>query len=391
MELTFANIALIVAASQAFLLSLLIFQKHRAVFANRFLALLMMCYTIILLHLLFQDTGIYRRFTFLFIIVGTPLVAAQLQYLYTKYLLNRAKEFWHRDWLHMLPFAVFEIGIIIAMLSGAVDFSESINADPTTTPIFFRVFDWILIAQGTIYMTTGYRLIVHYNRHVKDVVSSVEHVQMNWLRNITFAGISAWTLFFIEDVLLMQGINLSNFILSSSVFAIYVYAMGFIGLTKSEIFASPDVEETMHQISEIENEKVDESFNTKYEKSGLSAETAQEYVAQLLALMEKEKPYTNPSLTLGQLAEKLFITPHNLSEVINTQLKKNFYDFVNTYRIEQIKKDLANPSKQNLKILSIAFDAGFNSKATFNTLFKAQIGKTPSEYRKSVSQIATEE
>ncbi|MBI2430035.1 MAG: AraC family transcriptional regulator [Ignavibacteriales bacterium] len=379
MDMTFANIVLIVAAAQSFLLSTLIYQKHRALFPNRFLALLMLSYTIILLHLLFQDNGVYRIFPIIYLVVGVPLVVAQLQYLYTKYLLNRTERFVRRDLLHFLPFGIFETGMIIAFFSGSVDFSDAAISDPTTTPRFFRIFNWLLIAQGSIYMGVSYRLIVRYNRHLKDVVSSVEQVQMTWLRNITLAGISAWILFFIEDLLLTQGINLSNFVFVSVVFAVYVYAMGFVGLLKSEIFASPDVERTMHEISEIDH--AGEPSATKYEKSGLTEETAQSIVTRLLELMEKEKLYTHPSLTLSQLSEKLSVSSHNLSEVINSQLKKNFYDFVNGYRIEQVKKDLVDPSKQHIKILSLAFDTGFNSKATFNTLFKEVTGRTPSEYR----------
>ena len=208
---------------------------------------------------------------------------------------------------------------------------------------------------------------------------------MNWLRNITLAGLSAWILYLIEDSLMINGINLSNFMLVSVVFAVYVYAMGYVGLVKSEIFAAPGVEQTMHHVSELaEGEKAVSSV--KYEKSGLSEETAQNYVRQLLLLMEEKKPYINPSLTLSQLAEMLDISPHNLSEVINTQLKKNFYDFVNGYRVEQVKKDLVDPSKQHLKILSVAFDAGFNSKASFNTIFKEQTSTTPSDFRKQMKE-----
>ena len=389
MELTFANIALIVAASQSLLLSALIFQKHRTLFANRFLGALMLSYTLILLHILFQDAGVYARIPILYIFVGVTLVASQLQYLYTKYLLNQSKEFAGNDWFHFLPFFIAEFILAASILFGMIDFSDVFIASPTTTPFIFRVFNWVLIVQGIAYMTASLRLIIRYNKHLKDVLSSIEEIQMNWLRNITVAGMTAWTLFFIEDLLLTQGINLSNFVFVSVTFAIYVYAMGFIGLIKSEIFASPDVEETMHQISGID--ATSDTMNLKYEKSGLSNETAQQYLMQLLALMEQEQPHFDPSLTLTRLAEKLSISPHNLSEVINSQLNKNFYDFINSYRIEQIKKDLADPAKQHLKILSIAFDAGFNSKATFNTLFKEQIGKTPSEYRKSVLKTISEE
>jgi AraC-like DNA-binding protein len=67
--------------------------------------------------------------------------------------------------------------------------------------------------------------------------------------------------------------------------------------------------------------------------------------------------------------------------VINTQFNQNFFDFVNTYRVEQAKRDLMDSKKRELKILAVAYDAGFNSKTSFNTLFKKHTGLSPSEYR----------
>lgn len=380
MELNIPNIALIVAASQSLLLSVLIFQKHRALYANRFLAALLLCFTLIAVHLLIQDAGIYRIVPVAFVILGVPLTASPLQFLYTKYLLKRQTRFAPGDWLHLSLFALFECALIIALISGVVDFSAAAASSPETAPFFLRMFNWLIIVQGLAYVAAGLRLITRFNTQAKNVLSSIEQVQMNWLRNTTVAMLSAWLLFLVEDTLMLFGINLSNFLLVSVVFALYVYAMGFVGLMKTEIFSSPDIERTMHEISEIDTQE--EAAVSKYEKSGLSEETAQEIAARLRTVMEEKKPYTDPLLTLTQLAEMLSVTPHNLSETINTQLKKNFYDFVNGYRIEQVKKDLADPSNQHLKILSLAFDAGFNSKATFNTLFKEMTGKTPSEFRK---------
>jgi AraC-like DNA-binding protein len=119
----------------------------------------------------------------------------------------------------------------------------------------------------------------------------------------------------------------------------------------------------------------------KYEKSGLTEAKAKQYLAALQQLMESEKPYTNSELTLLQLAEMLVISPHNLSEIINTQLQLNFFDFVNGYRVEKARRDLIDPTKQHLKILSISFEAGFISKTAFNTIFKKFTNLTPSEYR----------
>ncbi|MHB1051245.1 MAG: helix-turn-helix domain-containing protein [Bacteroidota bacterium] len=381
MEMSFPTIALIVAASQSLLLTILIFQKHRTLFANRFLAALMLCFTAIAIHLLLQDAGLYRKFPLVFLIVGFPLTASPLQFLYTKYLLRGFTRFSPGDWFHFSSFVLFESALIFSYLFGLIDFNAAIAAEPATAPLFLRLFNLLLIIQGFVYAVWGLRLIVRFNAIMKNVLSSVEKIQMNWLRNTTLAMLSAWMLFLIEDTLMTWGINLSNFVLVSIVFAVYVYAMGFVGLMKSEIFASPDVEKSMHQITEIDIEE--EITAAKYEKSGLSGDAAERIVAQLLEIMQQKRPFTDPLLTLPQLAEMIAVSPHNLSEVINSRLKKNFYDLVNGYRIEQVKKDLSDPAKSHLKILSLAFDAGFNSKATFNTLFKENTGQTPSDYRKS--------
>ncbi|MFA6455537.1 MAG: helix-turn-helix domain-containing protein [Bacteroidota bacterium] len=389
MEMNLADIALVVAASQSFLLALLIFQKHRALYANRFLAALLTCFTLISVHMLIQDAGVYQAVPAAFLILGIPLTASPLQYLYTKYLLRRETRFAAKDWLHFSVFIIFETGLIIAFLFGLTDFSAATAASPSTAPFFLRMFNMLLIVQGIVYVLAGLRMILRYDKQLKNVLSSIEQVQLSWLRNTTLAMLSAWILFLIEDSLMMQGINLSNFVIVSVVFAVYVYAIGVFGLLKSEIFASPDVEKAMHTVSELAEEEIPSSG--KYERSGLSPEMAQQYVQQLIPLMEEKKLYTDASLTLSQLAELLNISAHNLSEVINTQLGKNFYDFVNGYRLEEVKRGLTDPAKQHLKILSIAFDAGFNSKATFNTLFKEQAGKTPSEFRKSVLQTNPDE
>ncbi|HWA39961.1 MAG TPA: helix-turn-helix domain-containing protein, partial [Gemmatimonadales bacterium] len=75
------------------------------------------------------------------------------------------------------------------------------------------------------------------------------------------------------------------------------------------------------------------------------------------------------------------MSPHNLSEVINTRGGKNFYDFVNTYRAEEAMRRLRDPKYANLTILAVAADSGFNSKSVFNAFFKEHTGQTPSQYR----------
>src|SRR5690606_29846193 len=106
-----------------------------------------------------------------------------------------------------------------------------------------------------------------------------------------------------------------------------------------------------------------------YRKSGLAENEAKEYLDKLLSIMEKEKPYLNSELTLRDLAEKHSISTHNLSEILNTRLNQNFYDFVIRYRVEEVKRQLAESASEKFNLIAIPFDSGFNSKSAFNTIF----------------------
>ena len=97
--------------------------------------------------------------------------------------------------------------------------------------------------------------------------------------------------------------------------------------------------------------------------------------------MEQEKPYLDGDLKMADLAGQLSIPSHHLSQIINERLDKNFFEFVNAYRVEQAKRILRDPQKQDYKILRVAFESGFNTKTTFNSAFKSEVGTTPSRYR----------
>ncbi|MEF9477974.1 helix-turn-helix domain-containing protein [Chryseobacterium sp. 1B4] len=97
--------------------------------------------------------------------------------------------------------------------------------------------------------------------------------------------------------------------------------------------------------------------------------------------MEIQKPYLDSELNLIRLAEMLSVSTHHLSYVINTGFGKNFFQYVNEYRIDHAKKLLKEPDSK-LSILGIAYESGFNSKTSFNTTFKKVTGQTPSEFKK---------
>ncbi len=96
--------------------------------------------------------------------------------------------------------------------------------------------------------------------------------------------------------------------------------------------------------------------------------------------MDEQKPYTNAGLTLTELAGMLKISPHLLSKVINEVYQKNFFDFINSYRIEAFKERFEDPRNRQYTMLAIAFEVGFNSKTAFNRAFKKMTQQTPREY-----------
>ena len=98
------------------------------------------------------------------------------------------------------------------------------------------------------------------------------------------------------------------------------------------------------------------------------------------AFMSEERPYTNVGLTLNELAKMLNISPHLLSKIINEVYEKNFFDFINSYRIEEFKTRFEDPKNRQYTMLAIAFEVGFNSKTAFNRAFKKMTQQSPREY-----------
>jgi len=120
----------------------------------------------------------------------------------------------------------------------------------------------------------------------------------------------------------------------------------------------------------------------KYKTSTLDPEKADKVVPELLSLMEKEKLFLNPDLTLLELSKKLKIHFNHLSRIINERFGLNYNDFVNKYRIEEAKRLLTGPEQKERTILDIIYSTGFYSKSVFNIAFKKFTGMTPSEFRK---------
>ncbi len=132
--------------------------------------------------------------------------------------------------------------------------------------------------------------------------------------------------------------------------------------------------------------KVAPDFSTKYNSLSATNSDLKKVLDEVISLFEREKPYTDSDISLKQLASSLNISPHILSSAINQELNKTFFELLREYRIKEFIERANNPENSNLSIMGIAYGVGYNSKSSFNTAFKKEIGSTPSEYLKKLNQ-----
>ncbi|MCP4150484.1 MAG: helix-turn-helix domain-containing protein, partial [bacterium] len=150
---------------------------------------------------------------------------------------------------------------------------------------------------------------------------------------------------------------------------------------KKNAAESPSTTGTGKKTVEMAVKKTKNS-SEKYKTSALSPETVSDILPKLTHLMEKEKAFLDADLTLKKLAQKLNVHYNHLSQIINDRLQQSFNDYINSFRIEEAKKKLADPAESKQTVLEIAYNTGFYSKSVFNTAFKKFTGITPSQYRK---------
>ena len=124
---------------------------------------------------------------------------------------------------------------------------------------------------------------------------------------------------------------------------------------------------------------------TGQENSKLSDNTRR-YHDRLINLMKEKKPYLDQELNLKKLAIQMDLSSGYLSQIINEYEGKNFFEFINTYRVEEVKEKISNPKFDHFSLLGIAYESGFKSKSTFNLSFKKITGTTPTAYKKSTQK-----
>ncbi len=221
-----------------------------------------------------------------------------------------------------------------------------------------------------IYVLISLRFVINYQKSIQHHLSNTEHVQLKWIKNfIKILFISFIIIFVVRLIDYKELIDFSretyqgylfgyrDYIYLFNSFTIFWLAIG--GFKQAQmVYSRPDI------LNGLDDDK---------DYSIISA--------ALIKLMNEQKLFLNPDLNLKMLSAVSHFSGKEISTALNHHLKKNFYWFVNEYRVEEAKERLGDPNNSHLKILAIAFDCGFSSKATFNRIFKEITGKTPKDFR----------
>jgi AraC-like DNA-binding protein len=387
-QIHLVDLVILISVVQSLFLSLIIIQKYRSSLANKTLSLLFLAYALVMLEMILWDIQYQYKYPhFVLLFTGTPFLIGPFHYLYTIYLSHYSPKFKKIHLLHFIPFILFELSMLPVLFESKEQLIQNITyTESGDISVVSLILNWLIMFHIVIYTVLVIAVTRKYTIRIKNIFSSVDNIRLGWLRNITILFSMGIVMYIIENTLNTSGVISNKFMISSFVTPVVIYVLGYLAILKSEIYASLEFNRQIDQISDEEQSAVineDDGNVRKYQKSGLNPEKAKEYLNNLLQIMETEKPYLNSDLTLSRLADLISIPPHNLSEVINTQLGQSFFDFINKYRVEKIKGDIIDPSKNNFTLLAIAMEAGFNSKSSFNNIFKKHTGMTPSEYKKN--------
>ena len=272
--------------------------------------------------------------------------------------------------LHLIPFLFFLVMIILKFhIKSADSLREILQTDSLFSLMESRIFDFFHYLQFFGYAVASLIILRNYRIKIKNVFSTIEHINLSWLNFVVFGFISWKLLRFLNYILWItteSSIVMYLYIVAEIIFLIFVSLMFLKGLRQPVILTGYE-----------ENQ-----YKRKYKKTSLSEAMKENYKNNLLQYMEKQKLYLDSSLYINELAEKVSIPPHHLSQVINTCFDQNFFDFINSFRINESKRLLSEQNSVKKTVLEILYATGFNSKSVFNTAFKKHTGMTPTQFKK---------
>ncbi|MBL0740798.1 helix-turn-helix domain-containing protein [Chryseolinea lacunae] len=336
--------------------------------ANFFLSVLLVALVFSVAHILFASQVINHLSAEVYTI-GDPtfLLIAPLLWFYACEITGKPVK--RSGWL-MLHFLPFFVVIVLSLSLRSVNNADFLRALERFHRLIVVVFWVVVVVQFSVYQFWVQRRWRDYQNLIPREVSNTENVSIGWVR--FFMGIFLCiNLLFLFSLFAVIHLSLGEWLprATAFVFALSILALSYKGILQREIFQYEEIKvnDVLTSASIAEKEKPDPAR-----------------MQQLMTYMEHEKPYLDPELTLTTLAKAINITRSQLSQLINEGTGDNFYDFVNKYRVEQVKKLMADPAVKHFNMLGLAMEAGFKSKSTFNLIFKRFTGLTPTEYKKNL-------
>ncbi len=370
----FITIIIFLGIVQGVFVGILLLTLNRGnVKANRLLGILMILFSLSISGFELERIPLDEDLHFLSDIPSSVIFTfGPLFFFYVITLTRRDFRFNKKSLVHFIPFFLLIVFNIVFYLFISNEESRTGNDQ------LFSTADSLILGLQLIhifiYLFFTKIVIKEHELKIKSTLSSMDNINLRWL-NLSvhlFNGIFGLIAVFL--ILSVIGINIDDYFnnIIHVLVALIILGLGYWGFKQPIIFP-------------VESDSVKVR---KYEWSTLTDEKADDYLIKLKVIMNDEKPYLESSLTLQKLADMVGISPQHLSQIINEKLNQNFFDFINCHRIKEAKRLLVDPKGELLTILAIAEEVGFNSKSSFNTAFKKITGMTPTEYKKSLSNLS---
>jgi AraC-like DNA-binding protein len=303
--------------------------------------------------------------------------------LYTRALTDGQFQWKQRDMLHfVLPLLNYVVHFAVWALP--YDQKMAVLNGPVTKVLLYIVPDVVCYLLTVWYLWQSFRRLRTYRALIEQEYANTGLMTLEWLQ-IFLVGFSAYLAF---DILFSIVALVYNFwytgwywlVLLRAAVLYYLSTAGW-AYTQKSMVQYDLLEERAIVTGQSLPDQSPAAAAASITKSALSDAELAPRRAQLTAFMDETRPWLDPELTLSDLARQVGLNASQLSYLVNQSMGQNFNDFVNTYRVAEVKRKLSTPDFQHLSLLGIAFESGFNSKATFNRAFKKLTGQAPSQHR----------
>ncbi|MEQ9309260.1 MAG: AraC family transcriptional regulator [Balneolaceae bacterium] len=357
---------------QSFFFALLIGSKKHRTYPDKLLIVWLIIIGLHLLYYFYMFEGWYKQYpAFIGFGLYFPALHGPLFYLYFRALISKKPGWKWKDALHFIPFVVANL-FIIQFHFFPVEQKLTLAFSP---PDFFSPFikAGMLLNNflGPAYIIVIWFYIRKYQDDLKNIFSYTENVSLQWVKNLNYGLAGIWLVVItVNYTPLATQIRGDVFIYTAVV--IFVFSVGYFGFKQTALF------------TDFQNTSPRQPGPGRYTRSGLSQTSSTDILNALIDYLESEKPYLDGTLSLEAVSKALNVPRHHLSEVINRQMTLTFFDLVNRYRVKEFEKRVKAGDISRLTVLGLAYECGFNSKASFNRIFKKQTGQTPSEFIKSI-------